>query len=67
MERMLVWSFDHHALLFVAAIIAGVAVLAAVGRRKPLPQCRSERRQRHRPANLQPRHFVWKRGKAPAG
>jgi thiol-disulfide isomerase/thioredoxin len=32
MERGLIWSFDHHTLIFVAASIATIVVLAAVGR-----------------------------------
>src|SRR2546430_17734247 len=32
MERGFIWVFDHHILVFVVAIVAGVAILASIGR-----------------------------------
>lgn len=32
MERAFIWIFDHHTAIFIAAIVAGVAILTLIGR-----------------------------------
>lgn len=32
MERAFIWVFDHHVIVFIAAIVAGVAILSTIGR-----------------------------------